>query len=188
VHCPKDRTVELVNDSLSGQLAVHHCPTCEGSWIPPEVYVNWQSQHPQTKSLASLIDHSLEVECSPSPLDIRAALCPECSAYLARAKVGGRNPFYVERCPNCKGIWCDRGEWEMLLSLGLASVIDQMFSAEWQSRTREREQLAQERRATIEKLGSELAARLFELAEVLENHPNGDFGVAYLMRRFDNKK
>jgi hypothetical protein len=26
---------------------------------------------------------------------------------------------------------------------------------------------------------------LFELAELLEQHPNGDFGVAYLMRRVD---
>jgi len=187
VYCPKDRTVELAKGTLNGRLTVQHCSTCQGSWIPPEAYAGWKVEHPQTKTLANLIDQSLDVECSPSPLDIRAALCPECSAYLARAKVGGRNPFYVERCPNCHGIWCDRGEWDVLLSLGLDSVIDQMFSTEWQHRTREREQLAQERRATIDKLGPALAARLFELAEVLENHPNGDFGVAYLMRRFDNK-
>jgi hypothetical protein len=45
--------------------------------------------------------------------------------------------------------------------------------------------LAQERRATIDKLGAELAAQIFELADVLKQHPNGDFGVAYLMRRCD---
>ena len=42
-----------------------------------------------------------------------------------------------------------------------------------------------ERTATAEKLGTDIAEKLFELAKLLEQHPNGDFGVAYLMRRFE---
>jgi hypothetical protein len=67
--------------------------------------------------------------------------------------------------------------------LGLHTTIEQLFSNEWQTQVRERQFSEQERQATIEKLGSELAGRVFELAEALEKHPNGDFGVAYLMRR-----
>lgn len=185
MQCPKDKQVELVNGQLAKQLPAHHCPECEGVWITGETYEVWQQQQPPSQNLSTLIDQALETDYARSPFDTRAALCPECNAYLARAKVSVKTPFYVERCPNCKGIWCDRGEWDTLQTLGLHTVIDQMFSNDWQTRTREREQLAQERRATIDKLGSELAERIFELAEVLEKHPNGDFGVAYLMRRCD---
>ena len=185
MQCPKDRKVELVDNQLMGQLAVKHCPDCQGSWIPPEEYTSWQAQQPSPGELADLIDRFLDVEYTPAPLDAKAALCPECNAYLARARVNTRTPFYIERCPNCKGIWCDRDEWDTLVKFDLHTIIDQLFSNEWQVRTRERDQLFQERRATIDKLGPELADRIFELAGILEKHPNGDFGVAYLMRRFN---
>jgi hypothetical protein len=67
--------------------------------------------------------------------------------------------------------------------LGLHTTIEQLFTNEWQTRSRSRQFSEQERQATIDKLGSELADRVFELAEILERHPNGDCGVAYLMRR-----
>ena len=185
MQCPKDKQVDLVSGQLIGQLGAHHCPECQGVWLAGADYGAWQQQQPRAENLAALIDRALEADAARSPFDARAALCPECNAYLARARVSTKTPFYVERCPNCKGIWCDRGEWETLQTLALHTVIDQMFLGEWQTRTREREQLAQERRATIDKLGADLAAKIFELAALLEKHPNGDFGVAYLMRRCD---
>jgi len=81
--------------------------------------------------------------------------------------------------------WCDRGEWEVLVGLGLHTMIDRLFSSDWQSRMREREFTTRERLALIDKLGPDLAQQIFDLSEQLENHPNGDFGVAYLMRRLD---
>ncbi|UBF26143.1 zf-TFIIB domain-containing protein [Kovacikia minuta CCNUW1] len=184
MECPKDRK-ELIDGRLMGEIPVKHCPGCEGTWIPPEEYANWQEKQPQVELSAALVDHVLDMDSVPSPFDTRAALCPDCNCYLARGKVNTRKPFYVERCPNCKGVWCDRGEWEVLEKMGLHQMIGRLFSPDWQSLMREREQFVQERRATTDKLGPELANRIFELAELLEQHPNGDFGVAYLMRRFD---
>jgi hypothetical protein len=71
----------------------------------------------------------------------------------------------------------------MLEKLGLHRTIEQLFTNEWQSKVREKQTWEKERQATEEKLGSELAARVFEVGELLARHPNGDFGVAYLMRR-----
>lgn len=184
MQCPKDRK-GLLDGRLTGELAVKRCPGCEGSWIPPGNYEKWQETQPQAELSAALVDLVLDIDEVPSPLDTQAALCPDCGCYLVRAKVNARKPFYVERCPNCKGIWCDRGEWEILEKTGLNQDIGRIFTSEWQVLVREREQVMQERRATTDKLGAELADRVFELAELLENHPNGDFGVAYLMRRFD---
>ncbi len=47
------------------------------------------------------------------------------------------------------------------------------------------EQTERQRLAVIEKLGPEIASRVFELGDLLKEHPHGDFGVAYLMRKFE---
>ncbi|MFB2938489.1 zf-TFIIB domain-containing protein [Aerosakkonemataceae cyanobacterium BLCC-F154] len=185
MQCPKDQRVTLVNATLSNKLAVKLCPDCQGNWISATDYEAWiASQSEKTAEPKLMAKSTTEINFVPSPNDNRAALCPECQHYLTRAKVFYKRAFYVERCTHCGGIWCDKGEWEVLEKLGLHTNIEQLFSLEWQSRVRELEYSEKERQATTEKLGSEVAAMVFELAEVLEKHPNGDFGVAYLMRRF----
>jgi Zn-finger nucleic acid-binding protein len=156
---------------------------CKGTWIPASEYEQWQVYQASNPGLSQFPSETLSVDFVQSPFDAKAALCPECQRYLSRARVNLKTPFYVERCMQCRGIWCDYGEWDILEQLGLHTTIEQLFSNEWQSRARERQFFDKEREATIDKLGSELAAQVFELAEALANHPNGDFGVAYLMRR-----
>lgn len=185
MQCPKDKKVTLVDSILGSDLPVQCCPDCKGTWIPAEQYEGWQARQSPASQGVEVFPDTLDVEFVQSPFDSKAALCPECNRYLSRAKVSLKTPFYVERCLACGGIWCDHGEWDVLEKLGLHTAIQQLFSSEWQAKAREREYNLLERQATIDKLGPDLAARLFELAEVLQNHPNGDFGVAYLMRRFD---
>ncbi|MGG6297558.1 zf-TFIIB domain-containing protein [Leptolyngbya sp. AN02str] len=183
MQCPKDKGESLSSIILSGNLAAHQCPVCEGTWVSADDYESWQ---------ASLSDRSIEpvpadldLGYEPSPLDAKGGLCPDCGGYLARARIGLKHPFYVERCVKCGGVWCDRGEWPVLEHLGLHVAVEQLFTSDWQLRSREREYLDRERRATVEKLGDDLAQRVFDLADQLAKHPNGDFGVAYLMRRFE---
>ncbi|MGF1499798.1 MAG: zf-TFIIB domain-containing protein [Elainellaceae cyanobacterium] len=183
MQCPKDKTGELVSHPLADGPMAHHCPDCGGNWISGKIYEAWQEQQPV--EVRQALPTLAEVAFEQPPLDTRAAFCPECRYYLTRTKVGQKYSFFVERCPNCNGIWCDRGEWEVLQKLGLHGCIDQFFTSDWQARLKEREYAQRERQATIEKLGEELAQQVFALAEQLEKHPNGDFGVAYLMRRFD---
>jgi Zn-finger nucleic acid-binding protein len=183
VQCPKCKNVTLLDGVLEGKFAVNYCQECKGTWIPATEYEDWQARQPYNSSVPNALSGTLDVDFVKSPLDTKAALCPECRRYLSRAKVNLKTPFYVERCMQCRGIWCDYGEWDILEKLGLHTTIEELFSNEWQTRTREQKFSVQERQATIDKLGSELAGRVFELAELLEKHPNGDFGVAYLMRR-----
>jgi Zn-finger nucleic acid-binding protein len=162
---------------------VKYCQECKGTWIPASEYEAWQTRQSYNPVVPNLGSKKLDVNFVQSPFDTKAALCPECQRYLSRAKVNLNTPFYVERCMHCRGIWCDYGEWDILEKLGLHATIEQLFSNEWQTKARSRQYSQQERQATIDKLGSELANRVFELAEILARHPNGDFGVAYLMRQ-----
>lgn len=183
MRCPKNKKIELIDDRLTADLAVKCCPDCKGTWIPSDEYEAWQQR--QVQGSLEQLPSILDVDYVQSPFDAKAALCPECNRYLARARVGVKTPFYVERCSQCGGIWCDYGEWDILTKLGLNTIVQQLFTSEWQTRSKEREQSERERQATIDKLGPELADLVFELAERLEEHPNGDFGMAYLMRRFN---
>lgn len=173
----------LVDGVLDEKFAVKYCQECKGTWIPASDYEDWQARQFYNPQRLDLLSGTLDVDFVHSPFDTKAALCPECRRYLSRAKVNLKTPFYVERCMYCRGIWCDYGEWDILEELGLHTIIEQLFSNEWQTKLRSRQYFEQERQATIDKLGIELAEHVFELAEALERHPNGDFAVAYLMRR-----
>ncbi len=189
VQCPKETKVELQAGTLPGGLVAHCCPDCGGAWIRPEHYLDWQDRlkidREEPPTVAVLPSH-VDLDFSGSPLDNRAALCPDCKHYLVRGRVQLKQKvFFVERCPNCKGYWCDGGEWSALQSLQLDRHLDYIFTDQWQAQVKALDFAMRERAATVEKLGDEIAAKIFELAELLENHPNGDFGVAYLMRRFE---
>ncbi|HIK08818.1 MAG TPA: zf-TFIIB domain-containing protein [Oscillatoriaceae cyanobacterium M33_DOE_052] len=189
MECAKDRQIELVDGVLGEGLGVKCCPQCKGNWINADDYRSWQVGNAQ-QLLRQRQRHRVPLgavagDFVPSQADAKAGLCPECKRYLARAKVMVKNPFYVERCPGCGGIWCDAGEWEVLESLGLDVAIEQVFSGQWQAEARSSWAAEKEREALVEKLGWQVADRVLEMAEILESHPYGDFGVAYLMRRFD---
>jgi Zn-finger nucleic acid-binding protein len=186
--CPKEGHVNLEEITLAPGLPAHGCPSCGGAWIPPEHYVAWQRQQddPDAAPQVAVLPLTLQTSFQPSLLDNRASLCPDCRSYLVRGRINlPQGSFFVERCPSCKGLWCDAGEWEILQQLQLHTHMDFLFSPDWQAQVRELEHIEREKQATIAKLGPEIANRIFELAELLEDHPNGDFGVAYLMRKFN---
>jgi Zn-finger nucleic acid-binding protein len=194
VRCPKELNLNLIAGVLSDGLAAHCCASCQGAWISAGDYGAWQEKvlaadgEEPAGALEQLpIPSTFEVDYKASPYDSRAGLCPECGYYLVRGRVNLRTAsFFVERCPACKGIWCDRNEWGVLETVGMSAYVPAIFSDSWQGRVRVLEAEAREKQATVDKLGMPLAEKIFELADLLEAHPNGDFGVAYLMRRFED--
>lgn len=181
VHCPKCKQADLVSVVLNKDLKANQCQECEGNWIRTEDYEVWQTKQPQTEM--NWLLPNIELNYEPSILDTKAALCPECRRYLSRSKIQLDKPFYIERCPQCNGFWCDRGEWDILTQLGLHYHLEQVFSSEWQMQMREQKQIYSERQALINKIGMDLAHQIFALAEALRQHEHGDFAAAYIMRQ-----
>lgn len=189
VQCPKELKVELIDGTLSGGLPAKCCPDCGGAWIRPESYHEWQDHKGidrEAEPRVAVVPSQIDVDFQSSSMDNRAALCPDCKHYLVRGRVQlPQLMFFVERCPNCQGYWCDRGEWEVLQQLQLDQHLEYIFNEQWQNRVKALDFAAREKAATVDKLGPEIAEKVFELARLLEAHPEGDFGVAYLMRRFE---
>ncbi len=181
--CPKCRNAALLETPLGGDLRVQRCGTCEGQWLPAPTYRQWQGKtSPQTATTATLNQPTI-ADFAPGESDRKAGLCPECQRYLTRTKVDYLTPFYLERCPECEGYWCDRGEWDVLTRLGVSGSLEQFFEREWQMQIREQAAVASERQGMIEKLGPELAEQIFALAMTLNQHPHGDYALAYLIRK-----
>ncbi|MEB3252950.1 MAG: hypothetical protein VKO01_12550 [Cyanobacteriota bacterium] len=188
-HCPKEGKINLEERQIAPGLSAHACPSCAGLWVPGANYLPWQAQRVEGDApvQVAVLPLSLSTPFPTSPLDNRAALCPECHGYLARGRLTlGGGCFYIERCPSCQGTWCDGGEWQILENLQLDTHIEYIFSPEWQALVRQLETGERERQALVDKLGAEVAQRVLELGELLQAHPHGDFGVAYLMRRCDH--
>ena len=185
--CPKCKS-ELVNGILSDLLLTKHCRECAGDWISGHNYQVWRSQRPYTPPNPAVLAQNYHLPYTPSPVDAKTAPCPECARMMARGKISLKQPFYLEHCLTCGGIWCDRGEWTVLEQLQLDTNISQIFSSVWQAQVRASHLLELERQAVIDKVGVEMAQRIFDLADVLTKHPTGDFAAAYLMRRFERTR
>ncbi|HLO50504.1 MAG TPA: zf-TFIIB domain-containing protein [Kamptonema sp.] len=188
MQCPKCKHPELEEGMLNNHLSVKWCPNCYGIWMPSKEYQGWQEYQRQWPS-KSQPKGTVSPDFAPSPYDAKAAMCPDDGQYLSRARIPfTKTPVYVERCSVCGGIWCDSGEWEILESMGLHAQIEQLFSSAWQAKARLEELAQRERQGIIDKLGEELSQYVFALAEVLEDHPNGDFAASYILRRFESKR
>jgi Zn-finger nucleic acid-binding protein len=183
MHCPKCKS-DLVNGILSDLLLTKHCRECEGEWISGHNYQTWKDKRAQSSSNPDVLAQNYDLPYTPSHLDGKTALCPECRSIMARGKITLKEPFYLEHCLTCGGIWCDRGEWSVLEQLKLDTNIEQIFSSAWQAKVRASHANALERQAVIDKIGIEMAQKVFDFADFLATHPNGDFAAAYLMRRF----
>lgn len=187
MRCPKEPNRELIPAELTQHLAVHRCEYCEGNWLPTPSYQRWQAINAGLDAVPDeALPLALETDYQPAPLDGQAGLCPECGTYLKRSRLNlKKSSFYIERCPVCEGFWCDKGEWEILESLGLHVQIPVVFAPDWQARIRVLEKVERQRMAVVDKLGLKIANHIFELAELLKGHPHGDFAIGYLMRKFN---
>lgn len=183
VDCPKEKQpVALVPTDLGEGLEAQSCARCRGVWIAADDYLAWrdgQILRDEAAQEADVVERIFE----HAPQDDQAALCPQCGHFLMRARAVLEPPFYLERCDNCGGIWCDGGEWDVLKTLALSVSIPHIFSPQWQAELREREREKSHAATRKELLGPQLAARVEALAGELETHPHKEVALAFLMQK-----
>ncbi len=176
----------LLETTLAGGIPAARCSQCGGSWLPGLAYRQWQQAQTTTAAPPDQLLSCQTLQFRPSELDAKACLCPQCRRYLSRTRVESKPPFFLEQCQECEGFWCDAGEWEALRQLGLGTSLLELFDPQWQAQFREQQQAQAERQQMIDKLGPELAHQVMDLTDQVLNHENGDFALAYIMRKAVN--
>ncbi|MEO8904037.1 MAG: zf-TFIIB domain-containing protein [Polyangiaceae bacterium] len=155
--------------------AALRCPGCAGFWVAPEVVAS-----------AASVEVLGKLDAPPTRAaseDKRTGQCPDGHGLLRRARVAWHEPYFLERCGRCGGVWFDAGEWQRAAADDLLTNLSEVWSPAW------RKQLSdQQSHAALEvdlraKLGSELFALLHALAARLEAHPQRTVALAYLSER-----
>jgi Zn-finger nucleic acid-binding protein len=181
--CPKCRKPTL--EGAPGALAdpgrpggSRQCSLCRGLWLPRSLIEYWQHD--------PFVEGASGESTAPPPVeDHRTGLCPDGHGIMIRARVDGPVPFHIERCPHCRGVWLDRGEWKKLASQRFLDHLDDLWDPRWQRRRRAEAGQRSLDQALAQQLGSELYADLERLVRALGPHPARAQVMAWLRERLD---
>lgn len=102
--CPVCKTDTLYDFNTSEGVLLDFCDKCQGVWFDRgEVaeYVDLAEDVPDLERALSA--------ATPSHL-----ACPKCKTDMQRFQYTPEAPLIVDRCPNCQGVWLDRGELHAL--------------------------------------------------------------------------
>ena len=97
--CPKCQGEELHEMHIEG-TDVDFCDSCKGIWFDKDEMA-FMAELPNDIPLSNVEDTATQT----------TSLCPRCEhTTLEEMKFVQANDLLVERCPECRGIWLDKGE------------------------------------------------------------------------------
>jgi len=155
--------------------AALRCPGCAGFWVAPEVAAS-------TSSAEVLSTLDAPPARAPSE-DKRTGQCPDGHGLLRRARVTWHEPYFLERCGRCGGVWFDAGDWLRTAADGLLSNLSEVWSPAFRRQLSDHQAHASLEVDLRGKLGTELFELLNVVAGRLEMHPQRTVALAYLSER-----
>lgn len=174
MNCPKCKDITLKKNEFSSP---YFCPKCGGLWL-------------ESKSLDKLTEvsaHVLETASYPDH-DSKTGLCPQGHGILTRARIEDETqPFYLEKCSKCNGIWFDKGEWNRVAEIQFQESLLSIWSISWQRQKRKEKKEAELIEYYKTSLSPELYNDIIKLAERIRKHPE-KFKALTLLKEELNKK
>ncbi len=177
MNCPKCRNVKLTmkDHSLSSPNCAGHlsCPQSDGVWIKSSEIDNIAACYVEEVEAGSIAGKS------PGP-DSKTGLCPDGHRLMIRARVPLDPPFYLERCPDCGGIWVDRGELGRIIEHNLDEHLKVIWTQAWRRQQRQEKENADFHSKHKELLGDDIYNSVLDLAGKLKGHPEQSRALALL--------
>lgn len=174
--CPKCKTTDLKKNAFNRPFA---CPDCKGIWIE--------------NNDAAAVSESVPVEpeslqAGGGSMDEKTGICPAGHGIMLRAKVEIEDPFYLEKCSKCGGIWFDAGEWQRLAQSHLAENLSDFWTQSWQRK--QQKEKNRQHFLTLNKrlLGESMFHSIMELATSLKDHPEKIHALALLRQEIMDPK
>lgn len=178
-NCPKcERSV--LKEPSSG-TKVLRCYECGGMWLAAD----------EARELAldgTIVDPVSMLPTKAGATDARTGFCPKGHGLMIRARVEiEEDPFYLEQCPQCMGIWFDHGEWNRLASSRMLEHLSDFWNPHWQRRRRAELSEARHRRKLADALGADVLEALDQVAARIKGHPLRNEALAYLSGESEGK-
>lgn len=170
--CPKCEASALL--PIEGSI-VRSCSKCSGFWVPPLAFA-------EPDVIAALRARDVLPQ-APLEQDHRTGPCPDGHGLLRRARVTNEDPYFLERCARCGGVWFDPGEWTRLAEAGLLTDVTTLWSPAWRERLSDEQNRASLEADLRNKLGNTTFELLENLANSLSEQKLGALALAYLRER-----
>jgi Zn-finger nucleic acid-binding protein len=113
--CPRDNSV-LESQVYEGDVEVDVCPSCQGMWLDKgeleqieEIQEHDYSE--ELKRIPDLIGNAYEMARQKK---LAITHCPKCSVEFSNHEYAYCSQIIIDVCPECEGIWLDKGEIEAL--------------------------------------------------------------------------
>lgn len=163
--------------ALEPGLSAQRCADCSGVWLDLDAYRAWRrhAADPTEPVAVAEIEEESDV----------ARICPKTSRLMARVKVSNDASFRLDYSAAAQGVWLDRGEWEVLTSLGLARQLDVVVSERWQRQLQSEASRERIERAQRARFGEEAYRELIRMRQWLQAQPNTAEMIAFLNARQD---
>jgi Zn-finger nucleic acid-binding protein len=172
VFCSCAAQTELARTELTPGLAAQQCEACGGVLLGMVDYRQWRE-----RAAPAVVVEEAAPEVSDSP---SARGCPSCTRLMQRYRVGVKPDFRVDHCPACQLVWLDKGEWQALAQLGLATRLGEIVSAAWQRRVQSDELRALRESTLRSKHGDACIDEIKRMREWLDAQPQREELIALL--------
>ncbi len=146
------------------------CEHCKGVWLPHEAI----EAHLPPDASDSAISADPRADALPG-------FCPRCRGLLARARVESDHPFHLGRCPVCRGVWFDAGEWAAVASTEWLLHLDDLWDPVWRKRVRDHRAENRHLETVQHALGADAYAKVMAAIEALREHPNRSLGLSFII-------
>lgn len=113
--CPLD-TKELQPYTYEADIQVQACPSCNGMWLEPGDLEAIQEmvERDYSEELSRMPDLGYNAYELAQQKARRTLRCPRCAAEMESREYARCSQVMIDVCPQCHGIWLDRGEVEAL--------------------------------------------------------------------------
>lgn len=175
MNCPKCNSIDLRKRSFDSPFK---CQKCGGMWLESEKIPKFiESSGEETNKNTGDGLH-----------DDKTGLCPEGHGIMIRARIDVEEPFYLEKCSTCCGIWFDNGEWQKVINNNLAANLNELWCKSWQNQQRKVKSRVSYLESNRRLLGENVFDEVMKLSEILKNHPEKGRAIALLQQEIIKKK
>ncbi len=172
--CPKCKSFELSKSSYNSPKL---CKKCGGIWI-----INVESSN-----LPDITIEDVDTDTISDDHDKKTGLCPSGHGVMIRAKVDIDEPFFLEKCTGCGGIWFDKGEWLRIAENNLAENLSDIWSKSWQRKQKKEKNRDSFLKINQTLLGDQIFHLIMDLSKKLKDHPEKNRAVALLQQEIIQK-